>query len=365
MKKLLCLLILPIMAMVALTGCKNDKTLTNVSNLYKEMKASYVIEENNIFFADKDNPNSINIYYNDLVQQAVDNNDPITDIQYRYVALGYQQKVLDYIFNFYEKNQANFYKTAATADISSKDYGKLYEKIEKLNKTLKDFKTQYVLFVEDANLNLDEIMSFSIINYSYQVNNVIDSSFNFIYEFINIYEKYCVDTSKINKDSLQFFIDKAYVDFANIAYKENIKSFNFSVGGKGVCDLLTLATILDNNPDSQFNIIDKLPAIEDLSEAIVSNLDEDSPSYKDTLELVNEYIYIKDVFYQRLNTYNNVYNMVDIFTLNQYRYNIAGIDYQNYVNTLSISKRANIELNEDFVNENFIGYLNKMHLLLA
>ena len=112
MKKFLSILILPLMAVLCLVGCGEAKTAIDIENYYKSIKASFVVEEENICFSNTNNPNTITILYKDSIGVAVNNQAPTTDNQKRFVALGYQQQILDYIFNFYEKNNAKFYKNA-------------------------------------------------------------------------------------------------------------------------------------------------------------------------------------------------------------------------------------------------------------
>ena len=361
MKKFLSILILPLMAVLCLVGCGEAKTAIDIENYYKSIKASFVVEEENICFSNTNNPNTITILYKDSIGVAVNNQAPTTDNQKRFVALGYQQQILDYIFNFYEKNNAKFYKNAQSSEIKDKEYENLYKKLENLEDTLDSFKTQYNLFIEESKASVDDLMAFSIINYTYQVNKVIESSFDFIYEFINLYENHIIDTSKVNAETLSFYVDKAYVDIARIVYLENFQAFNYSVGDKGVCDLLAL---VDTN--SQNLLIDNLTQVKPLSIVVAGNLEVGSVNYEEVIKNVNNFIYAKDVFYQKLQAFNRVINVVDMYTLNQYRFDlVSGVSFENYISTLSISNRANVEMIQTFVEDVFFPFLNKLQLITA
>ena len=140
MKKFLSLLILPLVALMCLVGCGEDKTPKDIQDLYNSMKSAYVEEDKNIFFADAENPYTISIAYNDEVQDQIKNIAPTTDLQKRYVALGVQQDILNNIFNFYEKNQEEFYR-----EMSSVDYKKVYinELYDSLSIVLKAVELSY------------------------------------------------------------------------------------------------------------------------------------------------------------------------------------------------------------------------------
>ena len=217
------------------------------------------------------------------------------------------------------------------------------------------------MFIEDANESIDDVMAFSIINYTYQVNKVIETSFDFIYEFIGLYEDYCINTSKINAETLDFYVGKSYVDIAHIVYLQNFQAFNYSVGEKGVCDLLA---IVDTN--SEFLLIDDLKDVKAVSAIVKSNLEEGTANYEEIIKNVNNYIYAKDLFYQKLQAFNRVVQVVDMYTLNQYRFGlISGVSYENYVSTLSISNRANVEMLQSFIEDHFNPFLTKLQLLTA
>ena len=70
---------------------------------------------------------------------------------------------------------------------------------------------------------------------------LIEDSFDFIYDFINIYTKYCVSNYDVNSPAnISLKLEKAYVDLAYIVYHENFKAFNHSVGSKGISDLSSI-----------------------------------------------------------------------------------------------------------------------------
>ena len=67
-----------------------------------------VVEKDNKLFSDSDNPFTISIKYGDQVEAALNNETPGTNKQKRYRAIEYQQRLLNYIFNYYENNQERY-----------------------------------------------------------------------------------------------------------------------------------------------------------------------------------------------------------------------------------------------------------------
>ena len=100
-------------------------------------------------------------------------------------------------------------------------------------------------------------MEFNLTNYAYELNVLIEDSFTFMYKFANMYETYGIeDYSKKNVKNLQTRVDKTYLDIAYIIYLQNFKAFNYSVGNKGICDLLP---IVETN--NKFNLVNDLDSV--------------------------------------------------------------------------------------------------------
>ena len=124
MKKIFNFLIFPILAVMIFCGCscRKDKSIEDVQNAYGSMINSFIGEENhNVFFNDVENPYRIAISYTTAVEEAISIQNPSTDIQKRYKALFYQQKLLDEIFNFYNTYEEHFYTVTKNADLEEKE----------------------------------------------------------------------------------------------------------------------------------------------------------------------------------------------------------------------------------------------------
>ena len=73
MKRYFKFLLLPVFALILLCGCGSDVKLTKVQETFSDMKSAMVIEGENNFFANEENPNAISIKYSTQVQKTIDN----------------------------------------------------------------------------------------------------------------------------------------------------------------------------------------------------------------------------------------------------------------------------------------------------
>lgn len=360
MKKILSLFILPLVALMCLTACGKDKTPADIKAYYDNMKSAYIEEETNIFFADETRPNTISFAYNDTLNEYINTTYTanLTDVQKSYITLGYQQKVLNNAFSFYETYEDEFYRVMSSADYKKSEINNLYSSLETLNKTLDDFKTQYSQFMSD--FKSDNFMSFSLYSYAFQLNKVIDKSFDFIYNFIDVYNNYVAGEDKLTSVSVGLKIDISTVDIANVIYLENIKPFNYSVGERGICNMVPLI----NEKDNDYNIISLLTYTKHIASNISSGLNESSATYDETVAKVNDFIYSRDVMKQRLSTYKGILSSLDVYKLTEYRFGlVGGVDYDTYKSTLSASDKADVVALENFINDIFKPFVAKMDLI--
>ncbi len=360
MKRLLSLLIIPFVALM-LVACDKNKTHEDVKNLYQEMQEAHVYEENNLFFSSDENPNTITIYYSSDILDAINNPNPVNDIQKRYVALGLQQKILNFAFNYYEKHQSDFYREISSVNYDKSDMNNLYNSLNHLNNTLTGFSAQYESFVGGANLGISDIMMFSMTSYSFELNKVIEASFDFIDTFGQVFEKYCVQGDVKSPANISVAIDASYVQLANVVYYENFKAFNYAVGSNGKCDLQAIVSTLN-----EYNLTNYIKQnIGTLSLDIVNDLASDGEQKVIALAKVDDFLYAKEVFEQRIAVYENIYRQLDIYVISEYKFNLVPtVSYDTFKSTLIESNKANVESLENFVKINFIDYLTKLYAII-
>lgn len=347
MKKIFAVFILPIVALLCLCGCGEERKSEDVKTLYENTKQVCIVDNDNKFFSDETKPDSIVIKYSDDVSALIYNVSPSSKLSKKYAVIGYQQKILNNIFNYYEKNKENFYLKMSSANFDKNEMNDLYSSLESLKSQLETFKNSYNTFTDATKGGVNDVMEFNLTNYSFDLNQLIQKSFDFIYKFIDLNEKYCLENLDIvSIDSLESKIQKTYVDIAYIVYLNNFKAFDYSVGSKGISD--DLDSIIGNT--SEFLITKDLEDYKSLSVKIRTGLDAENADYANTMNLVNNYLYAIDVFNQRLSTYKSTYFEEDIYKITQYKFGLViGVDYESYCTSLTKSRQASLRFMDDFV----------------
>lgn len=359
MKKLICSIILPLLSIVLLCGCGETINIQDVKTRYDKLTTAYVVNNVNNFYNNEQLSKTIFINYDDL-RNEIEDSDPDNDLQRRYRALYYQQLILNNIFDCYEKYHEDFYMIASSKNINEDKLKSFKSSETSLEKALQRFNQYYNSFIEEVNAGKSDIMTMSITEYSYEVNKVIDASFNFIYSFMDIYTNDCIDDiNQISTKNLSISIAKANLNIAYVVYLENIKSFNFVVGNWGMCDLAPIIS-----EDNEFLLLDLLSTPRIISTLVSENIVPGSPKYDSVTDDINNFIYSKDVFEQRLNTYKSMYNSIDVYNLTQHRFNqINGVKYDNYVDSLNASKQSSVLMIENFVSATLANYITKLNAI--
>ena len=224
------------------------------------------------------------------------------------------------------------------------------------------------MFIEEVDYNgLSNVLDINLKNYTYELNKVIEKSFDFMYEFAGFYEKYCIENpDAIDVNTLNYRIDKAYLDIAHIVYLENFKTFSIEVVDRGACDL---TKIIGKN--QAFNLLNDLGAAKSLSSNIIINLDSNSANYLNATELVRNFLYASNIFNQNylhyLQTYNDVYcgDNNTIKQYNQYRFDLmGGGSLATFLNSLSATDRAKVNMLTNFIEECYNNLFEKLNLIV-
>jgi len=361
MKKIFSLLLLPVFSLLILFGCGNDKKIEDIQSAYSDMVNSYTISGESDFFSDETSPNSIVISYPITVEQVISNSNPSNDVQKRFRALYYQQKILDNIFAYYNNHQEDFYRIAPSKDIDEDEINDLYNNLNDIRDVLSEFEKHYDTFIDAISNGVSDIMEYNLTSYAFYLNRVIDESFDFIYKFHNMYANHCVDNyQSITADNLSIYVDKAYIDISYVVYLENIKSFNYSVGSHGVCDLSSVV-----GSSNSYNILSLLDNRKSLSAFVQENVGNDSEQGESANESADLFVHAKNVIEQRLSTFITTYNAVNMYNINQYRFNLnGGVDYEAYLTSLSASDRSIVNSIDNFVKDCFNNYVDKLNKIV-
>ena len=358
MKKILSVL-LSILAVFMFVGCSEPKTPSELKSLYESTKkiGKGELEISNLF-SDSSRPNSITIYYPEKIASIINLRTSDGNIKNKYyMSLAIQQQILSNIYKFYEEHNEVFYRNITSKEFDKDDMNNLYNSLNELNSCLSDFYIDYYEFVSIANDGVSDVLNAKIKLYSFELNKVIDKSFDFMYNFIDFYDKYCIENKdKTNLNYLDYSLDKSLVDISYVVYLENVKSFNSYVGDSGSCEVFN---IIETNI-RKYDLTSMLLEFE-LSEEVKTNISTENNLYNSTKKKIEEYFYFNEIFEQKLISYKIIYNDIDFYEYNNYRMGLVnGITYNNYLQTLSQSEISNITLVENFIDITFYDLIEKI-----
>lgn len=352
-----------------LTGCDDKYTYTAIRDLYSKMVTDYNTSTMDFFGGAVDAPGKeqmLIITYNNVdVATAVNNSSPATELEYRFYALSHiNQNILNYIFNYYQNWSADFYTKISSAECEKGELETLYHRLEALHSTLGAFNTKKVQFEKDVkSLEIDNVMVYSVTEFTYEVNKVIEASLSFMNHFIDMHNKYCVRLDSLSDTYLNRLIDETYVRIAEMVYYENVKSFNYSLGDKGSCDLLD---IIKTTTTHKYSLIGNITmGISDLSDNIIGGMVTDSINYKETMDTIDEYIYCFNIYTQRRQIYLELYGSFNMYALNKYRFEkISDVTIEEYVSSFSTIDKVNYTMLEDISNNTFKNLVLKLYNLI-
>jgi len=256
-KKYLTLLIIPLIAITLLFGCKKDSmSLEDSRNLYIEMIDSYITKDasgnaaNFIFKEDvvkydstntataEDGENILYIILGDNSEAASDEmkslytlthsesapavgveNPIVSNANKLYQYTSVYQSIITPIFEYYDTWQERVYNNLAeNATVSQDDVDDLYYATKELKEEVANFYAQKSLFEEDVDAfgtgNAIINASIDVLNYHY--NKLIKASFSFINTFINVQDKY-------------FPIDESQLYYASMIYGQSVVNLTESL----------------------------------------------------------------------------------------------------------------------------------------
>ena len=402
LKKILGILLIPTMVISIFAGCGKDHNLADVKKLYNRMidKYSYEVdaanqEKDSYFFktivvGDKAMPGvKLEIKYkgelakvHQLENSYASLKDDDKNLYNRYYALvAIEQRLLDWIYNYYDNWDDNLYESEKISkDVKKSDVEKLYKNLKKLDKAIGKFAVEK----SKAEDEIDSISFEGAINltsFTYAFNDLIEASLNFVNTFRDIHVKYIWNTYTFgenvgaNKTLLNRIIDEAYLNMAQVIYYENVKTFEYSE-----CDLNPLIQLVDETVYSEeiiYPLLNEATALKNGKSAVLvsaaggarmfnaedvvlnpnkstdANGDPVAETYDDRLQ---DYIYFLKAFNQKVNIYKRVYKDFDIYEYNQVRLGLGAVNFETYVNGLDRVERANLALLQDFANETFADY---------
>lgn len=380
-KRIVCCLVMPILAMVGLAGCGNDRNAQTIQNRYTQM-----IQDHSDMFAinaDGTMSDKVKVSYNSGEMKKLENlseqsSQFLTDhnLYARYVALKeLQGNVLDNVFEYYVQQKTNFFLNFDAQEMEKEERKQLYNNIEKLEEDIETFKVARDKFDNAVDvLTFKGIVKADITSFAYDYNMLIERCIEFVRYFkeLNIKYFYSGEVIDVNyQEYIKQYLDEAIFEINEIYYYNYLKSFNNITE----CDLSKVynITVVESNGEKELSAESRNLGVywnSVLSTLINLDIEEGNYVYSQaTLDKIADFQQTRDMFMQRFRVYKTVYENMDYYKYNQAL--IEGlIDGKEddkdalyvYKSECTNVEQANIELIDQFYKEAQAYYIGVFSL---
>ncbi len=365
-KKILSLVLLPLVALSCFVGCGKAKSVDDIKGYWEQIKNKHIVEEagsykSNIFPAAdetglKNFNNNVVVQYSGQLDELnagkpyvniTVGNMGSTLLYYRYRAVKeLQQRTLDGIFNYYQKWSENFYagmKLVPEKKLDKDDLTDFYKEMEKFDEQLSDFASARNKFEQDVNvLGLQNINRAVITTYSLAFNDLIDASYSFVNKFKDLHVKYIWSSEETSAGSLERLADESTLHLSYLQYVE-LSAFNDSE-----CDLSGYAESKLANPNITQNYLVNLGKEYNAENSVD----------------VDELKYTVNVFNQKFDKVKNVLGDINLYKLYRIMFDYdKSTTKEDYINSLSQIDKANLQVYTNFMSETVGTYINAVSKL--
>lgn len=347
LSRILCYLILPIVAVMCFTGCERDMTKEDIANKMSAIKASFKIDntDTNELFNEE---GLVEITYLGSEMEKLATTDysvigNFTDVNLkrRYQVLYQnQEKVLKNSLLYYMYMSEEFYSRLDLLNVNAEEINAIYNGLENLEDSFKEFKVAKNKLEQTVDvLTFEGVVRADLTAYSYSVNVLIEDCIEFSNNFIDLVEKrlYNSDINDSNKQMYaKHYLFEACHRLNEVAYYRYFKAYN----NVNECDLSKWESgdLLDKIDE----LVIKAKACAGVS--VVVDADD-----------ILEFKEVRDSFVQKLGVFKVVYNSMDYYEYNQALLKTAE-EESLYKKNVSTVEKANIGLVEQFYDSTLKSY---------
>lgn len=372
-KRIVCCLVMPILAVVGLAGCGNDRDALTIENRYAQM----IQDHGDMFATLEDGTKSYKVsvsYSVDEMQKLKNLNGLYSEfsadenLYARYYALkNLQAEVLDNVFEYYVQQKTNFFLNFDAQEMEKDERKQLYNNIEKLEEDIETFKVARDKFEKSVDvLTFKGIVKADITAFAYDYNMLIERCIEFVRYFKDLNTKYFYSGTidDVNYQSyIKQYLDEAVFEINELYYYNYLKSFN----SVAECDLAkiyqdpTSATLTLKNLGGDWGYV---LFNEDGTglKTLVANFDVNKYIYsRITLDNIATFQQEREMFMQKFRVYKSVYENMDYYKYNQAL--VEGTD-ADYLKECTNVEKANITLIKGFYGE-VTTYINAMTALIG
>lgn len=255
MKKIVALLVAPLLAVGMLVGCsKVEYSATDVQSLFNEYMDSYIENGENELFLNNviatdaegdetdfsDIEGTLQSTYEKIMYISYDDQNGLNAAVQTGAASGnvavktrqlreVYQRILSLSFNYYAEWNANFYQNIADTQIAPEELNNLYELMIDLQQQTENFVLEKEELEREVRMNENGLngslvlVKFDEFNTAY--NNLLQKSFAFLNEFKNLHKKYIFSTNELTPNAAKQLVDESLLMIAEAVFYDNVLAF--------------------------------------------------------------------------------------------------------------------------------------------
>ena len=364
--KIICCLIMPVLAIFGLAGCGHARTAADIKNRYAAIK-----EHHAEMFMVKDDvvTDTIKVSYTGEMTN-LDNLDNWKDefandnkLYNRYYALvTYQDAVLETLFTYYEAQRDAFFGNELLG-VEKKEMKQLYNNVEKFEEDIKAFKVAKSKVENTVNvMTFTGVVRADITSYAYEYNMLIENCFEYVRYFKDLNTKYAYsgEVTDVNRlDYVKHYYEEAIFELTEVMYYRYIKAAN-NVNECDLSNIINYETEVFAYEDDLFEEMFDDGNLMDSYKKYIDVIDKNpnvTSQFKNNVEKFQE---SRDSFMQKLRVFKQVYENMDY-----YNYNLALVENRldEYKDKATNIEKANINLVEAFYNTTVSDYITKLMAL--
>ena len=407
MKKIVSLLIAPLLAVSMLFGCsKVEYTATDVQDVFNEYMDSYISSgENDLFLnnvittgSEGDETDSYteseityrtyekimyityedDYYLNSAVKSTV--GTAINTIKAQQLRQVYQ-RILSLTFNYYAEWNENFYQNIGDTEITPEELNALHELVFDLKDETDAFVAQKLELEREIRINANHLsgalVSAKFDEFNTAYNNLVKSSFAFVNEFKNLHKKYIFNTTDITPNTAKQLVDESLLMIAEAVFYDNVLAFQNNTAtelqfmnnvseaeytnrynwlSKTNWQYLTLT---DENNNLYANTNTKAQLSEESSETVGANLVLQTEYKEQAVKRVQELRTYANSFAQDLQNYKTIFKNASKTNYN-YARGLADASSAFDENKLSYQEQSNLQYMKNFSASKIFGMFNAL-----
>ena len=404
MKKILSILVVPLVAVLMLVGCGTTKRNTlDITTLIQTNREAYAQAQiygastyNNWFFEDAEDNSSalmLRVIYDNEVQLndfvhglGLTYSDERANLEYKYTQLRtVYDRVIKMTYSYYNTYADSFYASAETKGVSSKELTNLYNKAKTLFKEIEAFNSSKVDLEREVKLygNSSQILLASLDKFNYAYNGLVRKSLDFVEYFKELHYNYFFKGVNIYDAAYatQMYLD-AQVTLAEFIYNDYLKPLTKN----SVVSLIDLKVdsgrsgdyinIFENSTFTQivkdvqspitFNETNKaynsiaLASIAKLTNAFTTEGATDA-----AVAQIRQFETSLNNFKQYYELYLKSFNNINVQKYYDYRYSRNGVtgtyvDSLSKTNAADLVEKANVTVVQNFEKDKVVLLLNAM-----